>query len=116
MKTIFKNPPRLFAVGKKQQITLSDMGEIILNSNEQITFITEDNKEYDVCRKEWGYYATPSVNDRLKKFGFKTALVQNAKGQIYIMLVEKDKIDLFNKYLSEESNYILKWLDEAPLV
>ncbi len=115
MNIVSKKPPRVFTVGKEQKITLHDMGDIYLDTNEQVTFLTKDNKEYDICRKEWGYYATPSVNDRLKRFGFKTALVKNVKGQIYIMVVEKDKIDAFNEYLAEESNYILQWLDEEDL-
>ena len=116
MKLELKQNPREFGVGKDQKIILKDMGNIYLDLNEQITFMTLDKQEYDVCRKEWGYYATPSVNDRLKRFGFKTALVRNVKGQVYIMLVDQNKIDLFNQYLSEESNFVLKWLDEEPLI
>ena len=115
MKVIQKNPPRSFKVGKNQHIILHDMGEIQLAPNEQVTFMTEDQKEYDLCRKDWGYYATPSMNDRLKRFGFKTALVRNSKGQIYIMIVEKEKIDLFNQYILEEDNYVVQWLDEKSL-
>lgn len=115
MNIIEKKPPRSYKVGKDQKITIKDMGEVYLKENEQLTFMTEDKREYDLCRKDWGYYATPSVNDRLKRFGFKTALVKNAKGQIYVMLVEKEKLDSFNKYLLDESNTILKWLDDEPL-
>lgn len=115
MEIIEKKPPRSFKVGKDQKITLHDVGEIYLEDNELVTFMNDKKMEYDVGRKEWGYYATPSVNDRLKNFGFKTALVRNAKGQIYIMIVENDKIDIFNQYLAEESNYVLQWLDEEGL-
>ena len=79
MKIIEKNPSREFKVGCEQSITLKDCGDIFLEVNEQVTFLTTDTAEYDVCRKEWGYYATPSMNDRLKRFGFKTALVKNTK-------------------------------------
>jgi hypothetical protein len=115
MKITPKNPPRQYKVGKDQKITISDMGAVHLNTDEQLTFMTENNQEYDLCRKDWGYYATPSVNDRLKRFGFKTAIVKNSKGQVYVMLVESDKIDIFNKYLVEENNRVIKWLDEEPL-
>lgn len=115
MKINCKNPPRSFKVGVDSLITLNDMGDVCLDVNQQITFITEDKKEYDVCRKEWGYYATPSVNDRLKRFGFKTALVQNSKGQVYIMIVEKEKLELFQQYLLRENNQVLNWLDEITL-
>ena len=29
-------------------------------------------KEYDFVKKNWGYYATPSINSRLKIFNFNT--------------------------------------------
>lgn len=113
MKLAIKETPRKYAVGRDDKITIKDCGQVYLNPDEQITFLTPDSKEYDLCRKDWGFYATPSVNDRLKRFGFKTALVRNAKGQVFIMLVEEDKIELFNQYLSQEDNYLLKWLDQS---
>jgi hypothetical protein len=115
MKIIQKNPSREFKVGHEQSIAIKDCGEIFLEANEQVTFLTADNAEYDVCRKEWGYYATPSMNDRLKRFGFKTALVKNAKGQLYIMIVEKDKMKSFYNYLDSENNRVVQWLDEQVL-
>ena len=104
--------PREFQVGIDQAITLKDMGHIYLEPNEQITFITPEKQEYDICRKEWGYYATPSINGRLKRFGFKTALVKNFKGQGFVMLVETQKIDQFLNYLASEKNELVCWLDE----
>tara|TARA_B100001094_G_C17896068_1_gene654083 strand:- start:233 stop:574 length:342 start_codon:yes stop_codon:yes gene_type:complete len=108
-----KNPPRKFSVGLNYEITISDHGSILLKDNDQISFITEDDKEYDVVRKEWGFYATPSINGRLSNQGFKTALVKNSNGMLYIMLVEKNKLDEFKKYLENEKNFLIKWLDEV---
>ena len=115
MKIIEKRPPREYKVGIESQITIKDCGSILLEENEQITFLTSDEKEYDVARKDWGFYATPSVNSRLKEQGFKTALVRNSIGQWYIMLVEKDKIDKFQTYLREEKNEVVEWLDEKTM-
>lgn len=115
MKINTNNNPREFKVGLDKSITLKDCAEIELSPNEQITFKTTTGAEYDVCRKEWGYYATPSMNDRLKRFGFKTALVKNTKGQLYIMIVEKDKVEAFYQYLSSEKNSVIQWLDEQAL-
>ncbi len=115
MKISIKKNPRSFKVGKNHNIVLQDVGKIHLSDNEQVTFISNNKKEYDVCRKEWGYYATPSMNDRLKRFGFKSALVRNYKDQIFLMLVENEKMSLFFEYLSEEDNSVIKWLDEPPL-
>lgn len=111
MKFAPKVPPRKFLVGNN--ITLNDTGSVILESDEQITFKTEDGKEFDVCRKEWGFYATPSLNGRLKSFGFKSALVKNTMtNMIYVMLVEVEKLDEFFNYASGENLEILDWLDE----
>ena len=112
MKIIKKNPPRKYKVGIDNQITIKDCGSILLEENEQITFLTSDEKEYDVARKNWGFYATPSINSRLKNFGFKTALVKNSFGMYYIMLVDKNMISEFQNYLKEEKQSIEQWLDE----
>ena len=81
-----------------------------LDYNQQAS--SNDNKEYDVCRKSWGFYATPSVNSRLLKFDFKTAIVKNSLGNIYVMIVEKNKIEDFYEYLDKDKNEVIEWLDE----
>ncbi len=113
MKFEKKSPPRKFSVGMNKEIFISDCGNIILNHNEQISFLTEDLKEYDIVRKKWGYYATPSINGRLANQGFKTALVKNMNGMRYIMIVEESKIDSFKAYLKKEKNQLVEWLDET---
>ena len=113
MKFNEENPPREFKVGLDNQIVIKDCGTIHMKPDEQITFVTGDGKEYDVARKDWGFYATPSMNGRLKNFGFKTALVKNESGMYYIMVVEKNKITLFENYLKKEKNHLIKWLDES---
>ena len=112
MKINLNEPPRKFQVGSDYKITIKDCGSITLDPDEQITFTAKDGKEYDVVKKEWGYYATPSVNGRLKKFGYKTALVKNIEGMIYVMIVDKEKIDLFQEYINNSNQKILDWLDE----
>ena len=115
MKHSFREKPRVFEVGNgNKRIKIKDMGNLLLDVDEQITFMSGKGMEYDVCRKNWGYYATPSVNDRLKRSGFKTALVCNDKGQVYIMLVEKNKTKIFDDYLKQEKNFVIEWLDERP--
>lgn len=112
MKFEEKTPPRVFSVGSKQDIHISDCGRIYLEPDEQITFITKEDKEYDVTAKNWGYYATSSVNGRLKNMGFKTALVKNLHGLYYIMIVDLSKMREFKSYLNDENNEIERWLDE----
>ena len=117
MKTNIKEKPREFSVGnsKQNKITIKDCGTICLQPDEQVTFITEDNKEYDVARKDWGFYATPSINSRLKNFGLKTVLVKNLIGYKYVWLVEEGKEAAFERYLHLEDHQILQWLsDDEP--
>jgi hypothetical protein len=109
-------PAREFKVGLNNKITIKDCGTLTLRADEQVTLITEDGKEYDVARKNWGFYATPSANGRLKNFGFKTAKVRNAFGMLYIMLVEEDKLEAFNAYIEENQQEVIEWLDELPVI
>jgi len=112
MKFEVKKPPRIFEVGDRNKITIADCAELDLEPNEQVTFKTASGAEYDVTRKEWGYYATPSTNGRLKRFGWRTALVKNPRGQYYVFLMEPGKQAEFDAYLKEEGLSVVKWLDD----
>ena len=112
MEIKFKNPPREFGVGVGGKITIKDMGEIYLSHNEMVTFVTDQEARFDFAQKNWGFYATPSINGRLKAEGLKTALVKNDMGRIYIMVVEVTKMKLFETYCQDESQEVLTWLDE----
>jgi len=72
------------------------MTDIFLNENEMVTFIGTNKMIYDLAKKNWEYYATPSINRRLKVNNFKTALVYNFKKKLYILLVEKKLTNLNN--------------------
>ena len=51
-----------------------------------------------LLRKDWGYYATPSINSRLKKNNFISHIVLNKSTNFfYIMLVHKNKMKSFFK-------------------
>lgn len=116
MKVVRNNPPRQFEAGFEEMVTLNDCGTVALASDEQVTFITEGGAEYDVTRKEWGFYATPSVNRRLVRFGLRTVLVRNREGRWYVVLVEKGKEQLFEAYCRSEHLQQIGWLDkEATL-
>lgn len=93
---------------------ICDSADIYLDENEQVTFVTDGGQRYDVVRKRWGFYATPSINRRLKKEGFRTALVKNAQGRVYLMVVEVGKQDLFERYCEKEDQSVVEWLDDIP--
>ena len=108
------DPPRNFKVN--EDVSMSDWGRIELSPDEQVTFSTESGAEYDVARKSWGFYATPSLNGRLVKYGLRAALVKNSESKFYLMLVENGKEDQFLEYLNSESQKLVSWLDSEEVL
>lgn len=108
-----RHPPRTFEVGFGERIEMKDCGSVALEPNEQLTFTTESGAEYDVARKDWGFYATPSLNARLERFGLRGVLVKNRIGRYFVLLVERGKEDLFSRYLEIESLDVVCWLDSG---
>jgi hypothetical protein len=106
-----KNPPRVFEVGRNAVIQLKDCGRIELEPDEQVTFATEAGSEYDVVRKSWGFYATPSLNGRLPAFGLRAALVKGQDSKYYVFLVENGEEAGFKSYLDIEGHTVVWWLD-----
>ena len=108
------SPPREFKVGA-HPVSIYDFGNIYLDQNEQVTFKRQSGAEYDITAKDWGFYATPSINGRLLEFGFRTVLVTSSlTNKRYILIVEIGHENSFNSYLQLESLVIESWLDEAP--
>lgn len=108
------SPPRVFMVGNNVKFNLHDCGRVALKPDEQVTFTTEGGGELDVARKDWGFYATPSLNGRLNEFGLRTALVRNFETEKYfILLVERGKERAFDGYLDQESCEVVHWLDTS---
>lgn len=101
-----KRKNRSFFVGKNKKIKITEKAIIKLNNNEQITFLNQKD-EYDVVKKNWGYYCTPSINNRLKVNNFKSFIVSNKKKHIFLMTVNKKKINSFKNYLKSEKIKIL---------
>jgi hypothetical protein len=106
-----KNPPRRFEVGRGARIELSDCGTVELAPDEQVTFRTESGAEYDLARKSWGFYATPSLNGRLKKFRLRGVLVKSPASLYHVFLVEEGKEADFQRYIDLEKHVIVAWLD-----
>ena len=112
MNFVQKYPARRFLVGNSQQFYISDCGEMHLEPDEQISFKTESGAEYDVARKSWGFYATPSLNARLLNFGLHAVLVVNTITlRYFLLLVEDGKDDDFLEYCQNESLEVVRWLD-----
>lgn len=105
------DPPREFRVGAAGEITIRDCGRVSLDPDEQITLVTESGGEYDVARKDWGFYATPSLNGRLGRFGLRGVMVRNVRNQYFVLLVEAGCEDRFERYVASERLAIIAWLD-----
>lgn len=103
-------PPRSFTAGRTN-VTLTDCARIHLDADEQVTFVTESGAEYDLARKRWGYYATPSTNGRLAASGLRAVLVRNAADRYYVLLVERGCEAEFDRYIRDERQTVIAWLD-----
>jgi hypothetical protein len=104
-----RDPPREFRAGT---VTLRDSASVELEPHEQVTFTTPAGGEYDVARTPWGFYATPSLNGRLPRFGLKPALARNADDKYFVLLVEHGFEDDFERYCDTEDISVVQWLDE----
>ena len=111
MKFEPKIPPREFEVGYDVKGIIRDCGTMRLAADEQITFLTEAGGEYDLTRKEWGFYATPSLNGRLAGFNLRAVLVKNRVDRFFVLLVERGKEEAFDRYVAAEPLKIVAWLD-----
>ena len=112
MKFDPKDPPRRFSVGNAVKFEMRDCAEIALDPDEQVTFVTESGAQYDVARKDWGFYATPSLNGRLETFGLRGVLIRNrGTGRYFVLLVERGREALFDQYCAVENLAVIAWLD-----
>lgn len=106
-------PPREFGVG---DVVIRHAANVELEPDEQITLTTPSGTEFDVVRKSWGYYATPSLNRRLVDHGLRAALVRNADGRVALLLVEKGHEQEFDEYLGAQGMGVVAWLDSDEAV
>lgn len=113
MKFKLKDPPRVFEISSGGAIQMRDCAHIELEPDEQVTFVTESGAEYDVARKSWGFYATPSLNSRLKHFGLRAVLIKSPVGKFFILLVENGKESEFQRYADIEGYTIVCWMDNS---
>lgn len=105
-----KRPPRGFRAG--HGVEMKDCGTAALAADEQITFVTENGGEFDVVRKDWGFYATPSLDGRLAEFGLRGVLVRSdVTGRHFLLLVETGREEAFERYLAAEELRVVCWLD-----
>lgn len=108
--------PRRFPVGVAD-VELSHVANIALQPDEMVTFISAGKREYDVAAKDWGYYATPSVGGRLRRFGMRAALMRNIDTrQVFVVLVFDDRAAEWQEYMEAERQELVMWLDDVEAV
>ena len=108
------NPPRLFEVGNTVKFNIKDCGSVSLEEDEQITFLTKSGGEYDVAKKKWGFYATPSLNGRLVDFNLRAVIIVNIiTRRFFILLVEEGQEKEFEDYCIQEKLEVVLWLDSS---
>lgn len=115
MKFLPINPPRQFDSDGSGRFMISGCAQIELQAEEQITFVAPSGSEFDVARKSWGYYATPSLNGRLPSKGLRTILESNSHKRHYIHLFENGQEE-FEEYLALDEMHIVLWLNERTLL
>lgn len=114
MKFEPKSPPRRFTVGNSVKFDMLDCGSMHLEQDEQITFKTPTGAEYDVAAKDWGFYATPSLNGRLEQFGLRGVMIRNRDtGRYFVLLVERGRESQFDAYCVQENLAVIAWLDST---
>lgn len=111
MKSRPVTPPRAFKVGHPgRELTLRHVLDVELDPDEQVTLHDGQGRELDVVAKDWGYYATPSLNGRLVSFGYRSALCRSGDRR-YVMVVQKEKLAAFESYLAAQGMSVIAWLD-----
>lgn len=112
MKFNIRSKPRIFPVGISQ-ISLSHVADIDLEPDEMVTFESKGKFEYDVCRKSWGYYATPSLGGRLRAFGWRAAVMRNIDTRhCFVVLVQEGMEDEWMEYMLVERQELVMWIDD----
>jgi hypothetical protein len=107
-----KKTNRSWYVGKKENIKIYEKAKIELNQNEQISFIDKNGSDiYEICKKIWGFYLSPSINKRLKNYNHKIYLTKDKFNKVFIMAVSLNQIKKFKFYCKSEnlSYKILKY-------
>lgn len=108
-------PAREFPVGY-EDIILRHSANIELEDDEMVTFVSGES-QYDVCKKSWGYYATPSLDKRLPHFGLRPALMRNRRTRhCFLVLVHHDHIPEWREYMAGEDQELVAWLDDPAIL
>jgi hypothetical protein len=82
--------------------------KVCLNADEQVTFVIGDSK-FDVTKKDWGFYASPSIQKRCLNNGLKAAIIFQGKN-CYVVFVKKNKEKKFFSFIKKNKYNFLDWI------
>lgn len=115
MKIEAQVPAREFHVGY-HEIVISHVANVALEDDQMVTFVGSGT-EYDVTRKSWGYYATPSLDRRLPAHGLRPAIMRNTNTRhCFVVLVEVGQEEVWRDYMDQESQELVMWLDDPAVL
>jgi hypothetical protein len=101
---------RKFYVGNEFPIQISLIKELAILPDQMITLVTRNSKRLDVACKNWGFYATPSINSRLADQNLRVAITENEQGRRYVLVVDVDEIMAFEEYCGIQKQRVVSWL------
>jgi hypothetical protein len=101
---------RKFYVGDEFPIQISLIKELPILPDQMITLVTENSKHLDITCKDWGFYATPSINKRLADQNLRVAISKNDQGRRYVLVVDVEKLAAFEEYCRVQRQRVLSWL------
>tara|TARA_B100000886_G_scaffold275859_1_gene199798 strand:+ start:2410 stop:2727 length:318 start_codon:yes stop_codon:yes gene_type:complete len=79
-----------------------------LNKDEQLTFLFKKSN-YDIAKKNWGYYISPSLQTRCLKAGLKGVIISN-QTSLKFAFVHKSKIKIFLSYVKSNNFKVVSWI------
>jgi len=116
MKLNLLKKPRTFKVGEKK-IPIKDFGKIVLNNDEMVSFKFSKNNNYDFTKKNWGFYISQSIMQRMKLNNFTIYLVKNKiSSRFYLLAKQVDQEKEFKKYLIKEKIKIIFKFSKKNLI
>jgi len=107
MKLNLLKIPRKFYVGKNN-LLIKDFGKIYLSNDEMISFNFFKKDNYDFTKKNWGFYVSQSISQRVKLNNFTLYLVKNLmSGRFYLLAKYMNKSKQFKRYLEQEKMKVI---------
>ncbi len=108
MRIAINDKPRIFGVRETQ---IKDYGKVIFEPWEMLSLQLEPGKDCDITATDWGFYLGSSTNGRMKRNGYRVAIVKNDQGKLFVNAVDESRKEVFEQYLENQDSIVVQWLD-----